>query len=114
MPDQDKQNPTTAEETDISKAQAAQQPQAEAGQQPETGEGRQPAEFGQAADQADQGQQGEALAKQRTDIEGASLQPKERAEESGFIGTEGEQDTSAELVEDEDLDEEDEFKPDGQ
>jgi hypothetical protein len=100
MPDQDKQNPTTAEETDISKAQAAQQPQAE---------------LDEATDQADEGLQGEALAQQRTDVEGASLQPKERAEEeSGFIGTEGERDTSAELVEDEDLDEDDEFKPDGQ
>ena len=100
MPDQDKKNPTTAEETDISKAQSAQQPQAE---------------VDQASDKADEGLQGEALTEQRTDIEGASQLPKERAdEESGFIGTEGERDTSAELVENEDLDEDDEFKPDGQ
>lgn len=111
----EKLNPTTAEEKDISKAQSAQQPTTEAKQQPETGEQRQPAEFGQdeAADQPDEGLQGETLAQQRTDIEGAALSKPERAEEeSGFIGTEGETDTSSELVEEEDEDED--FKPDGQ
>jgi hypothetical protein len=111
----EKLNPATAEEKDVSKAQSAQQPQAQADQQSETAEQRKQAEFGQAEapDQPGEGLQGETLAGQRTDIEGASLQPKERAEgESGFIGTEGERDTSAELIEDED--EEDEFKPDGQ
>jgi hypothetical protein len=121
MANEEKRNPETAEEADISKAQSAQQPQTQAGQQPEAGEQRgqfetgqqgQQAEFGQARSTGspDEGLAGETTT-QRTDIEGASLQPKERAEEeSGFIGTEGERDTSAELVEDE----EDEFKPDGQ
>ena len=111
----EKLNPTTAEEKDVSKAQSAQQPQDQTDQQSETGEQREQAEFGQAeaAGQPGEGLQGETFAKQRTDLEGASLQPKERAEdESGFIGTEGERDTSAELIEDED--EEDEFKPNGQ
>jgi hypothetical protein len=102
----EKLNPATAEEKDISKAQSA--------QQPETGEQRQPAELGQeTADQPDQDLQGETLAQQRTDIEGATLNKPERAEEeSGFIGTEGETDTSSELVDDEE--ESEEFRPDGE
>jgi len=96
MAEREKQDPTTAEEQDISKAQSAQQPQVQAGQQSETSEQR------QAADQPDEGLQGETLAKLRSDIEGASQQPKERAEEeAGFIGTEGQRDTSSELIEDE-------------
>lgn len=112
MANEQKPNPTTAEEADISKSQSQQQPQAEAGRQPETDEQRQQAEPGQdEADQPDEGMtEGETLAEQRTDVEGASLQPKERAEEeSGFIGTEGETDTSSELVEE---DKED-FTPEG-
>ncbi len=112
MADERKPNPTTTEESDISKAQSAQQPQAETGQQTETDEQRQPAELGQAeAGQPDEGlTEGETLAEQRTDIEGASQQPKENAEEeSGFIGTEGETDTSSELVEEEKED----FTPEG-
>jgi hypothetical protein len=111
MPNDEKRNPT-AEEADISKAQAQQQPPQQASQQPETGEQSQPAEFaqGQAADQADEGLQGETATQQRADIEGASQQPKERAEEeAGFIGTEGERDTSSQLVEEEDED----FTPEG-
>ena len=112
MPNEQNPNPTTAEESDISKSQSAQQPQSQAGQQPEFGEQRQQSELGQAeAGQPDEGlTEGETLSHQRTDVEGASLQPNERAEEeSGFIGTEGDTDTSSELVEDED----EEFTPEG-
>jgi hypothetical protein len=111
----EKLNPTTAEEKDVTKAQSAQQPQAQAKQEPETDEQRQQAEFGQAepTGQPDEGLQGETLAQQRNDVEGALLQPKERAEEeSGFIGTEGSTDTSGKLVEEEDEDED--FRPDGE
>lgn len=111
----EKLNPATAEEKDLSKAHSTQQPQGQAGPQPESGEQPQPAEFGQAetADQPDEAFQGETLAQQRTDIEGASLQPKERGEEkNGFIGTEGSTDASSELVEEEDEDED--FRPDGE
>jgi len=104
MAEREKQDPTTAEEQDISKAQSAQQPKARAGEQAETAEQRQP------ADQPDEGLQGETLAKQRSDIEGTSQQSKERAEEeAGFIGTEGQRDTSSELVEEED----DDYVPEG-
>ena len=115
--EQDK-NPTTGAETDISKAQAQQQPQGQAGQRHETGEeagqfeaggqGRQ--EFAQNENTSpEEGQQGETAIKQRTDVEGGSLESEERSEaESGFVGSEGREDTSSELVED------DELKKDGQ
>ena len=120
MAEKGTQNPTTGTETDISKAQSQQQPPNQASQQQrETGEQSGQFETGQqgqrefAQDQqagaADEGLQGDTLAEQRTDIEGASLQSPETGEaESGFVGAEGEQDTSSELVEDQ------EFKKDGQ
>ena len=120
MPDQDNQNPTTGSESDISKAQSQQQPPNQASQQQgERGERQGQFETGQQAgaeqtgDQAatgqaqgsaasDEGQQGDTLAQQRTDVEGASLE-KKGEEEGGFVGAEGEQDTSSELVEDQDF-----------
>jgi hypothetical protein len=112
-----KQDPAT--ESDISKAQSQQQPQAEAGQRPETGEAGQ-FETGQegrqefAQDQGgspDEGLQGDTLAQQRTDIEGAARETPEGGEtESGFVGSKGEQDTSSELVDEED----DQRKPGGE
>ena len=109
MTNEEKRNPATAEESDISKSQSAQQPQTgEQSKQPELSQDK-------SAGQPDEGLQGDTLAQQRADVEGTSQQPKERAEEeSGFIGTEGEGDASAQLVQDEELDEDDEFKPDGQ
>ena len=118
----------TGQETDISKAQSQQQPQGQAGQQPEKGEkqgqqfgqgeqfetrqqGQQP-EFGEdkAAGSPDLGQQGDTLAQQRTDIEGASLQSEEEDEAgTGFVGSKSERDTSGELIKDEDED----FTPEG-
>lgn len=96
-----KQDPAT--EADISKAQSAQQPPQAAQQQPETGqEGRQ--EFAQDQDRSpDEGLQGDTLAQQRTDIEGAARETPERGEaESGFVGSKGEKDTSSELVDEQD------------
>ena len=131
MAEKGTQNPTTGTETDISKAQAAQQPPAQAQQQqPEKGEQRGQFETGQQAgaelsgDQAatgqeqsgagpDEGLQGDTTTQQRTDVEGGSLAGNQTGEaESGFVGAEGQQDTSAELVEDED--EDSEFKSDGE
>ncbi len=84
-----KQDPAT--ESDISKAQAAQQPpQAESGQF-ETGQ---------------EGPQGDTLAEQRTDVEGAArTTPETGEEESGFVSSKGEKDTSSELVDEQDNEE---------
>jgi hypothetical protein len=105
---------------DISKSQSQQQPQQAAQQKPETGERSGQFETGQqgreefAQDQSDSpdaGQQGDTLAQQRTDIEGTARETPERGEaESGFVGSKGEQDTSSELVDEEDED----FGKDGQ
>ena len=116
--EQDK-NPTTGTESDISKAQSQQQPPNQASQQ-QGGTGQGGAE--QTGDQAatgqapsgsapDEGLQGDTLAQQRTDIEGGSLASQASGEgQSGFVGADGQQDTSSELVEDEDED----FAKDGQ
>jgi hypothetical protein len=124
MPDQDKQNPPTGSESDISKSQSQQQPPAQANQQqPEEGQqagqfetGQQgQAEFAQdRPDATDADLQGDTLAEKRTDIEGASQRTPEKGEaESGFVGAEGRQDTSSELVEDE-LDEDDQSRSQGE
>ena len=125
MPDQDKQNPTTGTESDISKAQSQQQPPSQASQQrPETGQQAGQFETGQQGHQQsgqdrpgaapDESLQGETLAQQRTDIEGASRQSPEKGEaESGFVGAEGEQDTSSELVEDQDFEKGGQGAPEG-
>ena len=102
-----KQDPAT--ETDITKSQSQQQPpQAEADKQREagqfeTGQQGQP-ELGQQESEApDEGLQGDTLAQQRTDIEGAAKGTPESGEaESGFVGSKGEQDTSSELVDEQD------------
>lgn len=127
MPNDDKRNPT-GQDTDISKAQSQQQPPQQASQQPETGEQRGQFETSQGAeltsDQAatgqaqagaspDAGLQGDTMSQQRTDIEGASLQPKRGEAESGFVGAEGEQDTSSELVEDQEFDKDGQGAPEG-
>ena len=122
--DQDRnqnQNPATGSESDISKAQSQQQPPSQANQNELTGEQRGQFETGQqSGDQAatgqgqtgagpDEGLQGDTATQQRTDVEGSSLGSAERGEpESGFVGSEGKQDSSSELVEDQ------EFKKDGQ
>ena len=110
--EQDK-NPSTGTESDISKSQSQQQPQGQAGQQSETGERsgqfetgqEEPQEFAQdESGSPDEGMQGDTLAQQRTDIEGASRGTPESGEaESGFVGSEGKKDTSSELVEDQDF-----------
>ena len=120
MPDQDNQNPKTGSESDISKSQSQQQPPSQASQQQgESGQqgneelrGDQPATGeDQAGAGPDENSQGDTMAQQRTDIEGASLQSPEKGEpESGFVGSQGQQDTSSELVDEEDKD----FGKDGQ
>ena len=123
------QNPTTGSESDISKSQSQQQPpnQASQQQQSETGQRQGQFETGQqdnteqSGDQAatgqaqgsspDAGLQADTLAQQRTDVEGASLSGSEGGQSSsGFVGSKGQQDTSSELVDEEDED----FGKDGQ
>ena len=102
--EQDK-NPTTGQESDISKAQATQQPTDRQGQKPETGEQRQPAEFGQdRSAQTDEALEGETATRQDTDIEGTSQSPEKGEAESGFVGSQGQQDSSSELIDEEDED----------
>ena len=131
MPDQDNQNPTTGSESDISKSQSQQQPPNQASQQQgETGarqgqfETGQQGESEQTGDQAatgqaqgsspDAGLQGDTLAQQRTDIEGGSLRsPETGKEEGGFVGSEGREDTSSELVEDQDFEKGGQGAPEG-
>lgn len=101
-----------SDKSDISKAQSQQQPQGQSGQQRETGEQAGQFETGQegrqefAQDQSgspDEGSQGDTMAQQRTDVEGESRQTPERGEaESGFVGSKSEQDTSSELVDEDD------------
>ena len=129
--EQDK-NPTTGAESDISKAQAQQQPPSQASQQQgETGERQGQFATGQqtgaeqTGDQAatgqaqagagpDEGLQGDTLSQQRTDVEGGTLASKETGEaESGFVGSEGQEDTSSELVEDQDFEKDGQGAPEG-
>ena len=120
MAEKGTQHPTTGTESDISKAQSQQQPPNQASQQPgETGRqdneeltGDQAA-TGQAQTGAgpDEGLQGDTLAQQRTDIEGGSLASQASGEAgSGFVGAQGQQDSSSELIDEEDED----FAKDGQ
>lgn len=113
MENRDKQNPSTGSESDISKAQSQ--------QQPPTSEGREKDKTGtefqdNATVQPDQpggGQAGfgETETQQRSDVEGSSLDKKPTDEAESFVGSEGKSDTSSELVEDEDKD--DQYVPEG-
>jgi hypothetical protein len=105
MANEQGKNPTTGQESDISKSQATQEPTGQQSQQPESGEQRQQSEFGQErpAGQPDEGLEGGTATRQDTDIEGAS-QTKDKGEaESGFVGSQSESDRSSELVEDDDF-----------
>ena len=106
MANEQDNNPTTGTESDVSKAQSQQQPPQQAKQPPETGEQRGEPETGQSeAGQPDEGLQGETATQQRTDVEGASLTSETKGEaESGFVGAEGQQDSSSELIKQEDED----------
>lgn len=100
--EQDK-NPT-GQDADISKSQASQQT---------TGQDRQPEmDQDKSSGQPDDGQQGETATQQRSDLEGISGQPEHGEAESGFVGSKGQQDSSGELVSDDDADED--FAKDGQ
>jgi hypothetical protein len=120
MENRDNQNPSTGSESDISKSQSQQQPTGSQGNQQQSGN---QAGSEQSGDQAATGQSqsdqtsgaqsgfGETATQQRSDVEGSSLgQQPTGAAESGFVGSEGQSDTSSELVEDEDQD----FSKDGQ
>lgn len=116
-----KQSPA---ETDITKSQSQQQPQAETRQQRETGEQAGQFETGQQGRQEfaqeqggspDEGLQGDTLAQQRTDIEGADRETPERGEtESGFVGSKGEKDTSSEMVDKQRFDKDGQGAPEGE
>ena len=90
--EQDKK-PTTGQESDISKSQATQQPTDQQDRQPEFDQDK-------SSGQPDEGLQGETATQQRTDIEGTSQSPEKGEVESGFVGSQGDQDNSSELVED--------------
>jgi len=108
--EQDK-NPDTGQQSDISKAQATQQPIDQQNRQTESGEQDQ-SEFGQdrSGSQPDEGLQGDTETQQRTDIEGTSPSPEKGEAESGFVGSQSDSDSSSELVENE----EDDFAKGGQ
>lgn len=128
--EQDK-NPTTGQESDISKSQATQQSTGQQSQQSEFGQDRGQAPTGEQSDSErtgdqaatgqsqpgsspDEGLQGDTLAQQRTDIEGGSQSGNSdsggQGERGGFVGSQGQQDSSTELVDEEDED----FGKDGQ
>ncbi len=122
MANDQNQNPTTGAESDISKAQSQQQPPSQARQQEnERGEREGQFETGQQGQQGqlddspsgspDAGLQGDTLAQGRTDVEGGSMASRESGEaQSGFIGSEGQRDSSGQLIEEE----EEDFARDGQ
>lgn len=124
MAEKGTQHPTTGTESDISKAQSQQQPPQQARQeQPGTGPSETAVEGAeQTGDQAatgqaqtgagpDEGLQGETTTQQRTDVEGGTLASEASGEvEGGFVGSQAEQDTSSELIQEEDED----FAKDGQ
>jgi len=109
-------NPTTGAESDISKSQAQQQPPRQpSSQQGETGERKGQFESGEQGQQQfgqdkgqgapDQGLQGDTATQQRTDIEGSSLGSREQGEtQGGFVGSQGQQDSSSQHIEEEDED----------
>ena len=95
--DQDK-NPTAGQESDISKSQATQQPTDQQGRQAETDEDK-------SSDRPDEGLQGETATKQQTDVEGSSQAESDSNKSSGgFVGSQGQQDSSSELVDEDDKD----------
>jgi hypothetical protein len=112
--EQDK-NPTTGQESDISKSQATQQPTDQSrsqsgadqqGRQADTGRtGDQAATgHGQSGNSPAEGLQGDTATQQRSDVEGSSLSKEKGEAESGFVGSQGQQDSSSELVDKEDDD----------
>lgn len=112
--EQDK-NPTTGQDSDISKSQATQQPTDRQGGQRDADQLSGQADSDRSGDQAstgqdrssgqpDEGLQGDTATQQRTDIEGGSQSPEKGETESGFVGSQGQQDSSSELVDEEDED----------
>ena len=108
MENRENQNPSTGAESDISKSQSQQQPATSQDREPKKSEAE------KSGDEAATGQAqsgfGETATEQRSDVEGSSLGKEPAGEaEGGFVGSEGETDTSSELVEDEDQ----KFRKDG-
>lgn len=97
------ENPTTDTESDISKAQSQQQPPQQASQDlGETGKqaGQYETDQGQADKAPDEELIGVSLTEQPTDVEGET--PKASNDiEGGFVGSQANDDTSEELVEEE-------------
>ena len=136
MPDQDNQNPSTGSQSDISKAQSQQQPPSQSSQGEKTSgqsgqfetasqsdrertggqaQAGQPQSGQDLGTGPDEGLQGDTLTQQRTDVEGAGLSDTSGNETggeagSGFVGSQGQKDSSSELVDEEDED----FAKDGQ
>ena len=124
MENRESQNPSTGRESDISKSQSQQQPSGsenrqqqpdaeQSGDQAATGQ-QQSGQSGQpntGQDTASQSGFGETATQQRNDVDGSSIDRQPTGEaESGFVGSEGQSDSSSELVEDEDQ----QFRKDGQ
>jgi hypothetical protein len=109
MENRENQNPSAGSESDISKSQSQQQPSTSQDQKrpPNADQSDDQAATGQdqSAQAANQAGFGETATQQRSDVEGSSIDKQPTGEaESGFVGSEGETDTSSELVEDEDQD----------
>ena len=104
MENEQNRNPGNDQQSDISKAQSAQQPSEQASQQQaETSQqaGQPEKEQAKPAGSPDEGSRAIPATQQRTDVEGASLGSEDRGEaESGFVGSQAGQDSSSELVED--------------
>ena len=102
--DNDKQNPPTDQDTDLSKAQNQQQPfdqqrTSEFTPQPQPPEGQ--ADYGSAGEIAGQS---DTATQQRSDIEGGTStgQATDIEGSATFVGSQGANDTSSELIEEDD------------
>jgi hypothetical protein len=115
MENRENQNPSTGAESDISKSQSQQQPATSQDCEPKKSDAEKSGDEAASSqpDQSNTAQSGlgETATEQRSDVEGSSPGKKPTDEaESGFVGSEGETDTSSELVEEKDQ----KFRKDGQ
>ena len=114
MENRENRNPT-GQESDISKSQSQQQPAAE-NEQFETGQQQNSPELDQSrqAGQPDEGLQGETATQQRTDVEGASTESEDEEEiDIGFVGSQGDRDTSGKLIDEQGFEKGGQGAPDG-
>jgi len=123
MANEQDRNSTSGQDSDISKSQATQQPTGQQGSQSSAEQLGGQADSEQTGDEAatgqaqggfspDEGLQGDTMTQQRSDIEGGSQSGLGGSDQSGggFVGSQSQQDTSSELVSEEDED----FSRDGQ